>query len=193
MARAREFSEDDVLEASMNAFWRRGYEATSITDLENATGIARGSIYKAFGDKRQLFLLSLNRYLSGTKKQFKKILDSDGDTIAALLNSFEAAQAADAASGSRGCFAMNRGIELACEDEDVGKLLHFHQSYLLRHMTDRIRRGQADGEVRTDVDPQTATLMLLIFHTGISASAWQAVDPAAISETTSKLLALLSP
>ena len=47
---------------AMAAFWTRGYEATSIDDLVEATGTNRGSLYGTFGDKRRLFLMALDRY-----------------------------------------------------------------------------------------------------------------------------------
>lgn len=63
MARAKEFDRDQVLERAMRLFWSRGYEASSIQDLVEATGINRGSIYGTFGDKQGLFLAALERYL----------------------------------------------------------------------------------------------------------------------------------
>ena len=64
MARPREFDIDHVLNAAMHAFWQRGYEATSLADLMEATGLQKGSLYKAFGDKHSLFMQALNRYLA---------------------------------------------------------------------------------------------------------------------------------
>ena len=55
MARPRNFSEDTVLAQAAEVFARMGYNATSIDDLLGATGLQRGSLYKAFGSKRNLF------------------------------------------------------------------------------------------------------------------------------------------
>ena len=62
MARTPEFDHDQVLDAALQAFWEKGYEATSLNDLLEATGLARQSLYNTFGDKRGLFLASLRRY-----------------------------------------------------------------------------------------------------------------------------------
>jgi AcrR family transcriptional regulator len=59
MGRNRSFDEGDVLAASAEVFLKTGYEGTSIDDLVTATGLHRGSIYKAFGSKRGLFLAAL--------------------------------------------------------------------------------------------------------------------------------------
>jgi TetR/AcrR family transcriptional repressor of nem operon len=62
MAGAKQFDPEAVLSAAMRLFWRQGYDATSIQDLEAATGLGRGSLYNAFGDKETLFLKVLERY-----------------------------------------------------------------------------------------------------------------------------------
>ena len=61
MARPREFDIDEALSAAMTAFWERGFAATSLADLMDATGLQKGSIYKAFGSKHELFMQALGR------------------------------------------------------------------------------------------------------------------------------------
>ncbi len=62
MGRPRSFDEDEALMAAMNAFWTKGYAATSMKDLTAAMGISGPSIYSAFGDKRELYLKTIDRY-----------------------------------------------------------------------------------------------------------------------------------
>ena len=62
LGRPRTFDEDDALMAAMNAFWTKGYAATSLKDLSAAMGISGPSIYSAFGDKRELYLKTIDRY-----------------------------------------------------------------------------------------------------------------------------------
>src|SRR5271155_5916307 len=63
MARPREFDEGAVLDAAVLCFWSRGYEATSVRDLVEKTGITAASLYNAFGDKRALYQRALDRYV----------------------------------------------------------------------------------------------------------------------------------
>ena len=63
MARPREFDETDAIRVAADTFWRRGYQATSIKDVEEATGLTAGSLYKAYGSKRELFALCLEQYM----------------------------------------------------------------------------------------------------------------------------------
>ena len=60
--RPRQFDIEDAVGDAMNVFWTRGYHATSLTDLLDVTGLSRGSLYKAFGDKKSLFLKAMDRY-----------------------------------------------------------------------------------------------------------------------------------
>jgi len=62
MARPREFDEDEVMEAAMRVFWEKGYEGAALTDLLEATGLTKSSLYKAFGNKEALFWRVVERY-----------------------------------------------------------------------------------------------------------------------------------
>jgi len=62
MGRHRAYDVDQVIDAALHAFWARGFEATSISDLVDVTGVNRASLYAGFGDKRGLFLGCLQRY-----------------------------------------------------------------------------------------------------------------------------------
>ena len=66
MARPREFDEQAVLDLAVLCFWARGYEATSVKDLIEKTGITAASLYNAFGDKRTLYQKALDRYVEGS-------------------------------------------------------------------------------------------------------------------------------
>jgi TetR/AcrR family transcriptional repressor of nem operon len=59
--RPREFDMDDALDQAIRIFRERGYNATSIGDLTDAMGLASGSLYKAFKDKREMFLAAFDR------------------------------------------------------------------------------------------------------------------------------------
>jgi len=62
MARPREFDTNKALDGAMNVFWAKGYEGASLPDLLEGMGITRGSLYKAFTDKKTLFLTILEHY-----------------------------------------------------------------------------------------------------------------------------------
>src|ERR1700684_1120320 len=74
MPRPRKFDEATALDAAIECFWRRGYEATSLRDLTAAMGLSAPSLYNAFGDKEELFALALERYLdSNTRGRLRRL------------------------------------------------------------------------------------------------------------------------
>lgn len=115
MARAKEFSEADVLTKAMFTFWEQGYEKTSMQDLVTRMGIHRRSIYDTFGDKHRLFLKVLDHYenqLAETIQQRLKSVNSAKEKLQALFS-------ISLSSNLRGCLIVNTATELSLLDEEV--------------------------------------------------------------------------
>jgi len=167
--RPREFDLDTVLDDAMNAFWDRGYEATSIADLMHATGLQKGSLYKAFGDKRSLYLAALRRYLNQASAQVETVFSAEGTAYSALENWFNWAISGCSRDGGRGCFGVNAMVELGGQDEEVARLVDTQFRALNRQLEEVIARGQADGEFREDVPAPELADFLSVFLTGINA------------------------
>jgi len=111
MVGTRQFDEDTVLGAALDLFWRRGFAATSMIDLAQTTGVQRGSLYNAYGDKEQLFLLAFDQYAQRFLSSAQQAL-SDPDPRAALVAFFETAIAnMTSGSPSRGCLTTKTAIE----------------------------------------------------------------------------------
>ncbi len=77
MARVREFDTDQVLASAVGAFRTYGFAGTSVQHLVDATGVGRGSLYAAFGDKEGLYLAALDRYRADFARPLLALLDSD--------------------------------------------------------------------------------------------------------------------
>lgn len=118
--RPREFELDDALDAAMNAFWLHGYESTSMADLVEATGVKKGSLYKAFGDKHALFVSSLERYMQKMEAELAPILMSAPTATVAVRRWIEFAQGTGSSDECpRGCMIVNTISELAPHDPIV--------------------------------------------------------------------------
>ena len=157
MGRPREFDEEEVLDRAVEAFWAHGYEATSITDLEAATGLAKGSLYKAFEGKHALFARALDRYLTDGIGRMKACVDGAGSGAAGLeawLNAI--ARMATRGAVRKGCFAVNCTVELAPSDPEIRARLVRHERDGERVYADAIRKGISKGDFRADVDPESA-------------------------------------
>ena len=107
MAGVKRFSREDVLDRAAQVFWREGFEATSIGNLEAATGIGRGSLYNAFGDKAALFRAVLARYGETEGAPPLRHL-ADADVFAGLARMLHDIAARMGAAGRpRGCLITN--------------------------------------------------------------------------------------
>src|SRR5262245_6142912 len=106
MARPREFDEGEVLDAIVSTFWSRGFEATSIQDIVEATGLSRASLYGAFGDKEKLFERAIGRYVEQQAEMVRaaKAGASPLGTIENLLRSW--VEGVCGKTNPRGCFLL---------------------------------------------------------------------------------------
>ena len=118
MARPREFDADEALDRAMGVFWLKGYEGSSLQDLLQAMQIARGSLYKAFNDKRSIYLAALDRYDQTAVEQGVAFLSDPnaGDGLARIRTMLEGAKN-DASR--RGCFLCNAAVDQAPSDPEA--------------------------------------------------------------------------
>ena len=113
MARPREFDEDTVLEAVTQRFWNDGYEATSMRDLADCTGMTTPSLYSAFGDKRAIYRLVLDRYIRRALENCSAIFGGDEKPLLALERYFDSLiEEALADALQKGCFAVNTALNV---------------------------------------------------------------------------------
>jgi TetR/AcrR family transcriptional repressor of nem operon len=183
LGRPREFELEDAARAAMDVFWDRGYEGTSLPDLIAGTGQSRGSLYKAFGDKKGLLLAALDLYITGGLKATGDLLAQPGpvkDAIRASLLRYAGLSAGEA--GRRGCLAVTMATEMAAHDLDVaertGRLFRRQQQLYAA----AIVRGQAGGELPERDEQAMARFLVcqiqgmrVVGKTGASEAEMQAV------------------
>jgi len=150
MARPREFDEDTVLEAVTQRFWNDGYEATSMRDLADCTGMTTPSLYNAFGDKRAIYRLVLDRYIRRALENCSAIFGGDEKPLLALERYFDSLiEEALADALQKGCFAVNTALEVAPHDADFRDLVTNVFDQIEKYLRNCIVSGQSDGTIRT--------------------------------------------
>ena len=168
MARPREFDEAEVLAKAMDVFWTHGYDPTSITDLMDATGLAKGSLYKGFGDKKHLFAFALDAYLADANSRLAECDASSETGREALEQVFAGVVAMSTGSGvRRGCLSVNSAIELGPHDSTVRNRLRRNTRQKEDTFATIISRGIADGSLRKDLDPQAAARCITTMTNGL--------------------------
>ena len=140
MARPRQFDLDAVLDKAVDVFWGQGYEGTSTDDLEAATGLKRGSLYNAFGNKRGLYLAALDRYCRVEMGEAISVLKEREPTLQGLRALFERAiNQAGPADSRRGCLLCNTAIELAPRDPEIADRVRAAIDPLRRAIADKLK------------------------------------------------------
>lgn len=168
MSRAKSYDPGQALDAAMRLFWRKGYHATSIQDLVEATGLNRSSLYGAFGGKEDLFLAAVERYLKEVNRKRLARLQAEGSAKAALKVYFEDLVRFATGDGKQlGCLLTNSAIEFCAEQEDLGKRIYGIFSDVEEVFAGLIRRAQAAGEISPDKDPQAAARFLVTLINGL--------------------------
>jgi len=172
MGRKAEFNKEQVLEQVMNVFWLKGYSATSIQDLEKATGLKRGSIYGAFGNKKELFLMALDRYSQGfsrLKSDFDSLDESPLNKVKKILNfSMERALADEEGYC---CLAMKTLLDIAGRDQDISHQVNHIMEDLENVFYDFLLEAQEIGELSMGKDPRGLSRFLIVFLNGLRVSA----------------------
>lgn len=133
MGRPREFDEDEALAKILDVFWAKGFEGTSMSDLETATGLRKGSLYAAFGDKRAMYLKTLALYGRTTIDEAVRVLtgiDAPERRIGKFLQS--AIDAVAVENDRRGCFLCNASIDQAALDPQTQRSVNGNLERLRR-------------------------------------------------------------
>ncbi len=178
MPRCREFDIDHALDQALNAFWLKGYEATSMTDLMAAMGLSKSSFYECFGSKREALLAALNRYSARELAETRCHFSAD-TPVAALLAAWVRHSIDPAAcrpSQRCGCLIVNIAVELAPHDREIEDAVRHHLDLLAAFLTETIQRGNADGSIPSGFEAAHSADMLLNLIAGIQVLAKGGVE-----------------
>jgi AcrR family transcriptional regulator len=165
--RPRAYDAEAALAQAMAAFWRLGYSATSLDQLSDATDMNRPSLYAAFGDKRALYLQTLDRYTERSKMQIAQALDPQLSLAEGLQRFYDAALAAYLPSGdpARGCYLIGTAVTEAVADEEVRTRLASALREFERLIEARIRQACEEGEIDANADPHSlATIASAVLY-----------------------------
>jgi AcrR family transcriptional regulator len=171
VGRPREFDLEEALSAALKVFWRKGYDSASLTDLTEAMGITRPSLYCAFGNKEALFKKALDLYEREKLTFIDQALDAPTGYEAVermLLGGLEIHTDPD----TPGC--MNVNSVLSCQgvaSESVRHELIERRLDVESRLRERLERAQAEGDITADCDPASLAVFVLTLAQGIALQA----------------------
>ena len=189
MARPREFDGDVALERAMQAFWAKGYKATSLDDLCGATGLSRSSLYSAFGGKRALLHQSLARYeeqgvarIAAALARPLPIRDAIADFVGELIDRIIAGP------GRAGCFIGNCAAELSGHDRATVQRVRQSLARIETTFRDALARAQQRGEIAATADVESLARFLVSSIQGLRLMGKANPDRAALNDIAAVML-----
>ena len=161
MARPREFEPETAAEKAMHLFWEKGYFDTSIRELSDRTGVGPYGLYAEFGDKRGLFLASLDHYRKTVTGDILSVLEHSGPPEDRIRAAFERAHELMASPEHHlGCLMCNTAAELGPHDSDAARKVKEHLDLLRRSFNKVLAR---DGLPEPDVIEKAEILTMSLY------------------------------
>ena len=171
MARPREFDRDAALDKAMQVFWAKGFAATSTDDLIQAMGIGRQSVYNAFGDKKQLYMEALGAYQRRTVGGHLSRLNAPASPIQGISDLLAGLTPGEDTQRALGCMGVGSVGEFGISDPALVEQRARIGTLLGTRIAERIREGQAAGEIVPDLNPAEAAGFIQMTMTGLQLAA----------------------
>ncbi len=162
--RPREFDEAETLSIIMQVFWEKGYEGTGLSELVEATGVKKASLYAAYGNKNSIYLKALEHYEGLMVDSAVRALRNAGQSVYDRVHAFLSAPIVAVRSNGdrRGCFLCNASADRSAFDEAVETRVQRGYAKMLSALKAALQtQGEsADQEATTD---ETAALILSVY------------------------------
>ena len=151
LGRPRAFDADKVLDRALQVFWRKGYEGTSLSDLTNAMGINRPSLYAAFGDKEALFRKVLDRYADGPASYVGKALEEPRARAVMERLLRETVEASAKRGNPKGCLMVQSTLACGKGTEPIRRELIARRAAGEAAVRRRFDRAKTEGDLPANV------------------------------------------
>lgn len=180
--------------AVRDTFWDKGYAATSLDDLLQASGLGKGSLYGAFGDKHTLFLRALREYDDTNLLALRESLESAARGID-MVRDFVLSPAVDptGTAARRGCLLANSNAELAASTPEVAAEARRSYDAITAILTEALERARREGDLAPDADPADTARAVLVAQLGLVALGRTGEAPGTLAAAARSVLTRLLP
>jgi len=188
--RPRLFDRDAALDAAMQVFWVKGYEGASIAALTEAMGINPPSLYAAFGDKEQLFLEAVERYVNARVDSCPYAAEPTARAAMERLLTYMAQELTETATHPSGCMMAMAAATSANASPKLQKALADMRAAGRERIRARIKRGIADGDVPSGTDAGALADFYSAILTGMSQQARDGASRRSLLATVERAMSL---
>jgi len=201
MARPPSYVRDEVIHAAERQFRTTGYNGTTIDDIATATGLGRGSLYAAFGDKHGLFLHAMDAYFTRLEHSAAQALTGPDDGALERLHQFllaavhgvplgpDAAPADNRAATV--CLSAKTALELGTTDPDAARRVNASFDIVAAALATCMRAAQRNGDLDPTADPDELAWLLLTIVRGIDVIGAAGRDPRCLTSIAERAFACL--
>ncbi|HCE5827399.1 TPA: TetR/AcrR family transcriptional regulator [Pseudomonas aeruginosa] len=191
--RPREFDVNTALDKAADIFSERGYAATSIEELAKAMGLVTGSLYRAFKDKRAVFISALERYLYVRSLPIDEIVTSAKTGKGKLVDLVGLySRVSYGSAGRRGCLVVSGAVGLAAEDDEICSALRTSFDVTEETLSCLIDEGKRDGSIRSDLATQPTARAILCFLQGVRVVGKVETERDRVEDASRAILTLLN-
>ena len=169
--RPRGFDPDDALTAALKVFWLRGFEGASLTDLTDAMGINRASMYSVFGNKEELFRQALDLYEREKQAFIRAALEAPTARLVAEALLRGSLDIQTSASDPSGCLKVMSSVSCSQQSQSVRAEIIARRLDDETALTARLVQAQAEGDLPTGVDPTGLAKCLYAIIQGMAVQA----------------------
>jgi AcrR family transcriptional regulator len=169
--RPREFDVDDALAAALRVFWSKGYEGASLTDLTEAMGVTRPSLYAAFGNKEALFRKALDLYEREKLDYIGRAMEADTARGVAERLLRGALEMQLSGCDPKGCMGVINSVACGAEAESIRAEVLARGAAAKRLWVDRFERAKLEGDLPADTDVTALTSYLMAIMQGLAVQA----------------------
>ncbi|MGY6024565.1 TetR/AcrR family transcriptional regulator [Streptomyces spinosirectus] len=181
--RPRGFDADAALDRAMEVFWRRGYDGASLSDLTDAMGINRTSMYAAFGNKEELFRRAVARYTQAEMAYAREALTQP--TAYSVIETFLRANADALTLADRppGCLSVQGGLAEGGDNGRIAKFLAERRLAGEQALSARLTRAVEAGDLPAGTDPVALARYVMVVSEGNAVHAAAGADRASLHAT----------
>lgn len=156
-----------VIDAAMLSFWRRGYDGCSLADLLNATGLSKSSLYQSYGNKKQIFLLTLAHYSEHETMAMRQEIKAAKTGYNFFENLIESFAGKTVPHWKSGCLIANTVAEFGQSDPEIGAALKLALNNYVSVFSKAIVKGHEDSSIATDQSAEDLAHYLIISLNGL--------------------------
>lgn len=171
IGRPRGFDADEALDRAVLVFWAQGYEGASLDDLTGAMGITRTSMYRAFGNKEELFRKALERYTEGPAAYVARALEQPSAREVAAMFLGGAVRSSTRPDCPAGCLGVQGSLAAGESGREARDTLAAWREVGTAHLRDRFQRAVNEGDLPPGTDPGLLARYLMTVANGIAVQA----------------------